>query len=99
MVSIQPLDSCMESEIITALTKELNDSHCLSLPAAPALDRGSEFPMPELDGKRVVVIGSSHAGKLSTLLAPSLATKFLKHPLQSQTPEAAEDLANVIIRL
>ena len=99
MVSIQPLDSCMESEIITALTKELNDSHCLSLPAAPALDRGSEFPMPELDGKRVVVIGSSHAGKLSTLLAASLATKFLKHPLQSQTPEAAEDLADDIIRL
>ena len=47
----------------------------------------------------MVVIGSSHAGKLSTLLAASLATKFLKHPLQSQTPEAAEDLADDIIRL
>ena len=38
--------------------------------------------------------GASHACKLSALLAASLETKFLKLPTQSQTPDAAEDLAD-----
>ena len=41
-----------------------------------------------------MVVGASHAGKLSALLAASLETKFLKLPQQSQTPDAAEDLAD-----
>ena len=66
---------------------------CLSLPSTPVLDLGSEYHVINLDGKRVVVVGASHAGKLSALLAASLETKFLKLPQQSQTPDAAEDLA------
>ena len=42
----------------------------------------------------MVVVGASHACKLSALLAASLETKFLKLPTQSQTPDAAEDLAD-----
>ena len=47
----------------------------------------------------MVLIGSSHAGKLSALLAASLETQFLKLPPQSQTPEAAEDLADKLLPL
>ena len=82
-VSIQHLDSCMESEIISALCKELNDSYCLSLPAAHSLDLSSESPMLELNGKRVVVIGCSHTGQANCWHCWQL-------PHQSQTPEAAE---------
>ena len=46
----------------------------------------------------MVVIGSSHAGKLSALLAASLETKFKKLPPQSQTPEAAENLADKLLQ-
>ena len=46
----------------------------------------------------MVLIGSSHAGRLSTLLAASLETEFLKLPSQSQT-EAAEDLADKLLSL
>ena len=93
-VLVLPLDGRLEIEVITALCKELNDCYCLSLPATPALDRGSESPTLDLDGNWVVAIGSSHAGKL---LAASLETKFLKLPHQSQTPEAAEDLADQLV--
>ena len=64
------------------------------LPTVPNLNRGSVSLCQDLDVKRLVVIGSSHAGKLSTLLTASLETQFLKLPSQSQTPEAAEDLAD-----
>ena len=40
------------------------------------------------------MIGSSHAGKLSTLLTASLETQFLKLPSQSQTQDATDDLAD-----
>ena len=93
-VTVPQLDSGTETEIVTALCTELNTSYCLSLPSTPVLDRGSESHVINLDGKRVVVVGASHAGKLSALLAASLETKFLKLPQQSQTPDAAEDLAD-----
>ena len=94
LVTVPQLDSGTETEIVTALCTELNTSYCLSLPSTPVLDRGSESHVINLDGKRVVVVGASHAGKLSALLAASLETKFLKLPQQSQTPDAAEDLAD-----
>ena len=47
----------------------------------------------------MVVVGSSHAGKLSALVSASLETKFLKLPTQSQTPDAAEDLADKLSQL
>ena len=97
-VAVQLLDSATETDIITSLCKELNDSYCLSLPAAPAHELGSESQCLVLEGKRMVVIGSSHAGKLSALLAASLETKFKKLPPQSQTPEAAENLADKLLQ-
>ena len=65
--------------------KELNDSYYMSLFSAPAIEHGSGSDTLQLDGKRMVVIGSSHAGKLSALLGASMATQFLKLPPQSQT--------------
>ena len=56
-------------------------------------------PARDLNGKRLVVVGSSHAGKLSALVSASLETKFLKLPTQSQTPDAAEDLADKLSQL
>ena len=93
-VEVQPLDSAAETGIISSLCKELNDSYCLALPAVPNLNRGSVSLCQDLEVKRLVVIGSSHAGKLSTLLTASLETQFLKLPSQSQTQDAAEDLAD-----
>ena len=93
-VEVQPLDSDAETGIISSLCKELNDSYCLALPAVPNLDRGSVSLCQDLEVKRLVVIGSSHAGKLSPLLTASLETQFLKLPSQSQTQDAAEDLAD-----
>ena len=60
----------------------------------PNLNRGSVSLCQDLEVKRLVVIGSSHAGKFLTLLSASLETQFLMLPPQSQTPEAAEDLAD-----
>ena len=93
-VEVQQLDSATETNIISSLCKELNDSYCLSLPTVPDLDRGSVSHCQDLEVKRLVVIGCSHAGKLSALLAGSLETQFLKLQPQSQTSEAAEDLAD-----
>ena len=82
-VEVQPLDSAAETGIISSLCKELNDSYCLALPAVPNLNRGSVSLCQDFEVKRLVVIGSSHAGKLSTLLMASLETQFLKLTLQS----------------
>ena len=60
----------------------------------PGLDCDLVSHCLDLEVKKLVVIGSSHAGKLSALQAASLETMFLKLPLQSQTSEAAEDLAD-----
>ena len=68
----------MEREIVCALTRELNDCYCLSLPADPTLDRFQDAPAHNLTGKQLVVVGSSHAGKLSALVSASIETKFLK---------------------
>ena len=76
------------------MCKELNNSYCLSLPTMPGLDCDLVSHCLDLEVKKLVVIGSSHAGKLSALQAASLETMFLKLPLQSQTSEAAEDLAD-----
>ena len=46
-----------------------------------------------------MIVGSSHAGKLSALVSASLETTFLKLPHQSQTPDAAEVLADQIEQL
>ena len=62
----------MECEIICALTRELNDYYCLSLPADPILDRFWDAPTHNLSGKQLVIVGSSHAGKLSALVSASL---------------------------
>ena len=40
-IEVQPLDSAAETDIISSLCKELNDSYCLALPTVPNLDCGS----------------------------------------------------------
>ena len=95
-VTIDPLDAAAELEVVCALTKELNDCYCLSLPTDPLLERHSKSPARDLSEKRLVIVGSSHAGRMSALVSASLETTFLKLPHQSQTPNAAEDLADQI---
>ena len=43
-VTVDALDAASEHEVVCALTRELNDCYCLSLPSDPVLDRHSESP-------------------------------------------------------
>ena len=98
-VTIHPLDQDMECKVVCALTRELNDCYCLSLPTDPILDHCWDAPAHDLSGTRLVFVGSSHAGKLSALVLASLETTFLKLPHQSQMLEAAKDLADKLGQL
>ena len=43
-VTVDPLDAASEHKVVCALTKELNDCYCLSLPSDPMLEYHSESP-------------------------------------------------------